>query len=285
MRFILAMAALGLASCARIERNASDMTPEQILQRSTHVFVGVIEKHEFPNRLLFRVSGEDAGHWRLVDMRVRVEMILRGTESRPLIDVYEAFPTLGVTGDWNSTQDNRRYLFPVRLENGRYHVVRDFLRSIYPVYSGSHCRLPLDDSKPLWERFALLQWWVQPDRSHAFGQTMHTDPGRALGRWRWAKILRGLFRHPDRPVRLAACEDLLHMIMAQDECWDRLASNDRQKLNRFWNVVPAEDSWNDNRNFERRARQSWESTVAKMQLSSDDVDELRLFVAEAIKKP
>ena len=266
-----------LGSCGRIQRNTSEMTPEQMLQRSTHVFIGVIEKHEFPNRLLFRVSGEDTGHWRVVNMRVHVELVLRGTEPHPTIDVYEAVPTGGVTGDWNSTEDNRRYLFPVRLENGRYHVVRDFLRSIYPVYSGRHNRLPLDDSRSLWERFALLQWWVHPDRSLAFGQTMYTDPGRVFGRWRMARVLRGLFRHPDSDVRLAACEDLLHMGMAQDECWDTLASKDQQRLNRFWNVVPAQDSWSQNRAFERRAREIWESTTASAELSSGDVDELRLF--------
>jgi hypothetical protein len=277
VRFILASAALILASCSRLERNTGEMTPEQILQRSTHLFIGVIEKHEFPNRLLFRVSGEDAGRWKVVNMRVHLEMVLRGSESRPVVDVYEAFPTGGVTGDWNSTQNNRRYLFPVRLENGRYHVVRDFLRSIYPVYSGRHSRLPLDDSRPFWERFALLQWWVQPDHSHAFGQTMHTDPGWVLGTWRMAKVLRGLFRHPDSEVRLAACEDLLHMSSAQDECWNTLSSRDQQSLNQFWNVIPAQDSWNQNRSFERRARQIWDSIGASAKLSSDEIDELRLF--------
>src|SRR5213078_4451415 len=101
---ILATMALLLVSCARIQRDTSQMTPEQMLQRSTHVFIGVIEKHEFPSRLFLRVSGEDGGRWRAIDMRVKVEMVLRGVESRPTIDVYEAFPTAGgLSGDWNST--------------------------------------------------------------------------------------------------------------------------------------------------------------------------------------
>lgn len=62
--------ALLLGSCARIQRDTSQMTPEQMLQRSTHVFIGVMEKHEFPSRLLLWVSGEDAGRWRVIDMRV-----------------------------------------------------------------------------------------------------------------------------------------------------------------------------------------------------------------------
>jgi hypothetical protein len=218
MRFILAACALLLGSCAHIQPNTGEMTPEEMLQRSTHVFIGVIEEHEFPSRLLLRVSGKDGGRWMVIDMRVKVEMVLRGVESRPTIDVYEAFPTGGLWGDWNSTQDNHRYVFPVRLENGRYRIVRDFWRSIYPVYSGRHDRLPLDNSTPLWERVALLQWWVKADRSGAFGDDRYTDPARVFGRWREAKALRGLFRHPDIDVRLAACEDLLHMGRAQDEC-------------------------------------------------------------------
>ena len=125
------------------------MTAEQMLQRSTHVFIGVIEKHEYPNKLLFRVSGEDSDRWTVVDMRVRVEMVLRGIEPRSVIDIYEAFPIGGLGGDWNLTHNNSRYLFPVRLDNGHYHVVRDLLRSIFPVYSRRHDRLlPLDDSHP-----------------------------------------------------------------------------------------------------------------------------------------
>jgi uncharacterized OB-fold protein len=87
MRFILLILALALASCARLPRNTSTMTAEQLLQLSTHVFIGVIEKHEFPNRFLFRVSGEDAANWRVVGMKVKVEMILRGVEPRTTIDI------------------------------------------------------------------------------------------------------------------------------------------------------------------------------------------------------
>ena len=277
MRFILAAVALTFVSCARLQRNTSQMTAEQMLQRSTHVFIGVIERHEFPNKLLFRVTGEDAQRWRVVDRRVRVEMVLRGIEPRSLIDIYEAIPTGGANANSNSTHDGSRYLFLVRLEYGHYHIVRDLLRSIFPVYSGRHDRLPLDDSRPFWERFALLQWWVQPDRSGAFGADRYTDPGRVFGSWREAKVLRGLLRHPDIDVRLAACEALLHMSMAQDECWDSLAPTDRLKLNKFWNAVPSQFSWNQNRAFETYAHRKWDQAVRGAKLSFDVVNELRLF--------
>jgi hypothetical protein len=282
MRFILLIFALMLESCARLPRNTSTMTADQLLQQSTHVFIGVIEKHEIPNRFLFRVSGEDAANWQVVDMKVKVEMVLRGVEPRTTIDIYEAFPTGGLSGDWNLTQDNRRYLFPVRLDDGRYHLTRDFWRSVFPVYSGRHDRLPSDESRTLWERFALLQWWVRPDRSRAFGDDRYTDPGRVFGWWREAKVLRGLLRHPDKEVRLAACEDLLHMGIAQDECWDSLNPSDRKKLNKFWNAVAPEDSWKQNRKFETYARQQWDQTanmptISRPVLTFDAINELRLF--------
>ena len=277
MRFLVVSAALMLTSCARLERNSGEMTTGQMLQQSTHVFIGVILKHEFPNRLLFRISGEDAASWRVIRMKIRVEMVVRGTEPRAVIDVYEAFPTGGVTGDWNSTHDHRRYLFLVRVENGRYHVVRDFRRSIFPVHSGHHSRLPLDDSRPFWERFALLQWWVQPDRGPAFGQTMYADPDWAFGMWRLAKVLRGLLRHPDSDVRLAACEDLFAFEMAQDECWNTMTSKEQQSLNRFRSLIPAQDTWKQNRRFEKGAHQDWEWRLVAARRSSIALDELRLF--------
>jgi len=251
------------------------MTADQILQRSTHVFIGVIEKQEFQNRFLFRVAGEDSERWRIVKIKLRVEVVLRGTESRPVIDVYEAFPTGLLNGDWNSTHRNSRYLFPVRIEDGRYHLVRDFWRSIFPVYSGRHDRLPLDESSTLWERFVLLQWWVRPDHSPAFGNDHYTDPGRVFGQWREAKVLRGLFRHPDKDVRLAACEALLHLGKAQDECWDSLPSGDQIKLNRFWNALPAKSAWDQNRAFESYAHVAWDRAVGDPSL--DAINLLRLL--------
>ena len=88
---------------------------------------------------------------------------------------------------------------------------------------------PLDEPAPLWERFALLQWWVRPDRSPAFGEDKYTDPSRVFGQWREAKVLRGLLRHPDKDVQLAACEALLHLSKAQDECWDTLLPSDQNQ--------------------------------------------------------
>ena len=58
MRSILATVALLLGHARALDATRAECTPEQILQRSTHVFIGVIEKHEFPTRLLLRVSAK-----------------------------------------------------------------------------------------------------------------------------------------------------------------------------------------------------------------------------------
>ena len=117
----------------------------------------------------------------------------------------------------------------------------------------------------------------RPDRSGAFGDIFYTDPGRAFGSWREAKVLRGLLRHPDKEVRLVACEDLLHMSAAQDECWDSLDPIDRKSLNKFSNMLAPEESWKQNRVFEKYAPKQWDRTVSRATLTFDAMNELRLL--------
>src|SRR5215468_11454966 len=119
-------------------------------------------------------------YWRVMRRRVHVELVVKGVEPRRLIDVYEIFWTGATNGNWNSTRDKERDLFLVRVENGRYHVVRDWWRSIFPIHSGSHPRLPLDETSPSWERVGLMSWWVRPDRAKAFKDIATNDPGGAL---------------------------------------------------------------------------------------------------------
>jgi hypothetical protein len=169
-------------------------------------------------------------YWKMLRRQVRVELVIRGVERRRVIQVYEYFWTGGASGDWNFTTDDERALFLVRHENGKYHVVRDWWRSIYPV-TGPHKRLPLDDSHDTWERIALMNWWVprhSADRTlEAFGRS---DPGGSLNLWRVVKLDRGLFRHPNQKIRLAACRSLIETGWGQDECWDTLSDSDRAHL-------------------------------------------------------
>ena len=100
--------------------------------------------------------------------------------------------------------------------------------------SGPHSRLPLDESHPLWERIALMNWWIE--RGDDSARITHpyfrlTDPGGALGLWRVVKLERGLVRHPSPGIRVPACRALLMMgSWGQDECWELLSDSDKAHL-------------------------------------------------------
>lgn len=207
------------------------MTPDQMLARADHVFIGVIVDQQFQSWPFFRVPGQKPGDWAVLRRRVRLENVLRGVEPRREIDVYEIFGLGPKSGDWNSTEVGERDIFLLRMENDRYHVVRDHWLSIFKIRSGTHARLPLSDSHPFWERVGLLMWWVQSDWTPGVARAQHrNDPGHVLGRWRSEKLLRGLLRHPNHDLRFAACAALLAGEPWSDECWNQLTSDDQKKL-------------------------------------------------------
>lgn len=125
-----------------------EMTRDQMQARADHIFIGVIEKEELESWLFLNVPGSKTGDWTILKRQVRIETVLRGQESRQSVFLYEYFPTRKPNGIRNSTREGERDLFLVRVENGRYHLIRDFWQSIYPIYSGKHDRLPLDDRHP-----------------------------------------------------------------------------------------------------------------------------------------
>jgi hypothetical protein len=214
------------------------MSREEMLSRASVVLIGVIENHEFESWPFFRAiipaDARDAKYWRILRHRVRVETVLRGSETRKVVDVYEVFWTGGASGDWNSTHDGARALFLLREEGGRYHVVRDWWRSIFTVTSGPHARLPLDDTRPLWERIALMNWWIQRNDESmriTYPYFRYNDPGGVLSLWRIVKLERGLVHHPSEGVRVPACRELLLLEgWGQDECWEMLSDNDKTHL-------------------------------------------------------
>lgn len=238
---LFACAALLLSGCSPglVFNSSPRMTPQEQLARASLVFIGVIQKHQFDSWPFFRLNipGDDpsnAKYWKILRREVRVETVLRGAETHKVIDVYEIFWTGGTTGNWNSTHDGDRDLFLVRVENNRYHVVRDWSRSIYPVTAGPHSRLPLDDSHPFWERIALMNFWIERGDdamriSHPYFS--FNDPGNSLGLWRTIKLERGLARHPSSGVRVPACHALLELGgWCQDECWETLSDSERASL-------------------------------------------------------
>ncbi len=196
--------------------------------------------------------------------------MFRGAETRKLIDVYEIiWIGGGNSGDQNRTRNGERALFMVRREGGHYRLVRDWSRNIFRVTSGPHNRLPLDDSHPLAERIALLNFWVPdsiPSTDISFNDA---DAGDALNTWRVIKLYRGLVRHPNPRVYLDACATLVQWSggWGQDECWESLTESDREHLRdgtyeRYgiytrltaldverqrsdWNDATAADTWRD----------------------------------------
>jgi hypothetical protein len=282
VRWILICAVFVLTGCGPglVFNNSQGMTSEQMLQRADHVFIGVVEDQQLQAWPFLRVPGDGEHNWAIARRRVRIEMLLRGVEPRKSVDVYEFYWTNATSGDWNAIQGHARCLFMVRTENGRYHVVRDWWRSILPIESGRHERLPLDDSHPFWERMALLQWWIQPDWSLGIGTEGHKDPGNALGIWRTIKIQRGLLRHPDPRLRRMACETLLLWGRSQDECLDDLSPEERVEHGLAWNgIVPAERGV-ANRDWEQRfAESEWSDLMSRSEWNRDDMDEIRMFTA------
>ncbi len=241
MRALPALFLLLLCGCGPgLTFNASqEMTTDAMLRRADLVFVGVIEEHHFDSWPFFRVNipDEDPQHtnwWKVLRRVVRVETVLRGHEARKRIDVYEIFWTGGASGNWNSTLNGERDLFLVRMEQGKYHVVRDWWRSIFPVTAGPRKKLPLDESRPLWERIALMNYWMHSNEESArlsYLNFWYDDPGMVLSRWRKVKLQRGLVRHPNPAIRVAGCRELLGLGgWGQDECWETLAEAEKRHL-------------------------------------------------------
>jgi hypothetical protein len=232
VRFLLPLIPLLLTACGPglVFNMSPEMTRDQMLTRADHIFIGVIEKQEYENWLFLQIPGEKHGDWTILKRQVRIETLLRGQESHQSVIIYEFFGTRGAVGDWNSTREGERDLFMVRVENGRYHVVRDWWRSIFRIYSGRHNRLPLEDSHPFWERIGLLSWWIGEGATDTTISWWRRDPGHALSEWRAAKLARGFLRHPRREIRLLGCETLLQIGRWQDECGELLSPEDRAEL-------------------------------------------------------
>ncbi len=206
-------------------------------QRPKLIVVGVIEQQDFEPTTQFRARvdgkyGPD-DDWRILRRRIRVESVLFGSEPRQEIDVYEVFPTGPLVGNWNSTREGDRNLFPLREEDGYYRLLGDFWSSIFPVTTGPHDRLPLDDSRPLWERIALMNWWLpsNPTAQITYTEFLYSDPADALSLWRKVKLERGLLHHPSSQVRVPACLELLDLFgWGQDECWEMLSDSEREHI-------------------------------------------------------
>lgn len=272
------LAFLALTGCGPAFVLHQPATREEMLAGASLVVVGVIEEHKLESWPSFRVQvppGPDAHFWQVLRRRVRVETVLSGSMQTGPIDIYEVTWTAGASGNWNATQDGERAVFPLRKEHGYYRVAGDWWRSIFPVTTGPHARLPLDDSYPLWERIALMNWWItQSDAQMRINSpsSPHHDPAGVITLWRTVKLLRGLLRHPSPGVRVPACRELLSLNWGQDECWDLLTSQERAQLREHGaRCCTAEEV--------AASRQKWEKRSAAAWWRKSDRDTNRLLTA------
>ncbi len=144
---------------------------------------------------------------------------------------------------------NVRYLFPVRLENGRYRLTLRFLEeafsrlaaagtTAYPSMilrrCGSGLPYPSVDT-----RFG----------EGVLGDTFHSTPARfSAGGGRGASgtsRLLSLSPPPGSPGRLANTSCTVAAAV-QEECWETLSPGERHGLMKFTNVFLAEDAWRQN---------------------------------------
>jgi hypothetical protein len=241
------------------------MSSDEMLDRASLVFVGVIQEQLYERWPSFRLvlpqaNSQDRQYWRVLRRKVRVETVLRGTEPHDIIDLYEVFWVGGASGSWNGTEVGDRDLFLLNKERGLYRVVRDWRRSIFPITTGPHERLPLDDSHSLWERIALMNFSIPASAREkiTYPYFSYIDPGWRLNQWRKVKLWRGLARHPSRAVRIPACRALLLMSWGQDECWDSLSDEDRGHFyDSGFTCCSAADVENARRDFKSRSAGFW----------------------------
>ena len=131
-----------LAGCGHVFVLSQPPSRHEMLSRASLVIIGVIEDQKLESWPFFRVSVPSDGkskYWKVLRRRVRAETVLHGSEKRRLIDVYEVFWTGGASGDWNSTHDGDREIFPLRLEQGCYRGSRGLVAKHFHSYERSTC--------------------------------------------------------------------------------------------------------------------------------------------------
>ena len=92
---------------------------------------------------------------RLIRVVSTVENVIRGRVDHDRITFNSPW-LAATTGDWNSREDKKRYIFFLRSDKGVLRAVRDYWRTNVQVYSGRHAAFPLTERESLTARLALL---------------------------------------------------------------------------------------------------------------------------------
>ena len=177
------------------------------------VVCGVVQAVEFvgPEVSLTDRQGERWDHWQLMRARATVENVLRGQVPGDTISFYYYLYRGGVTGNWNSLDEGRRYLFLLDRERGVLRAAIDHWRTGWAIQSGRHADPPQDQSVA--ETFAL--WRLTPGsevNERHFAQSLREASATGqwyLGRVRTLRLLHELTEHESALVRQHARLTLL----------------------------------------------------------------------------
>lgn len=124
--------------------------------------------------------------------------------------------------------------------------------------------------------------WIEPGWRPTHGGTGEWE-SESPGFWRQVKIWCGLLRHPNRAIRRAGCEQLLHLgRWAQDECLNQFSPQDRAQLIRHFNVIQPEQSWREIRVLQPAAER-WRWLLGAPKLDRGHLDELRTYTEISIR--
>jgi hypothetical protein len=221
--------------------------------------------------------------YRLMRVDCSVENTLKGEAPGKAVMFYFYSPWRGAAGDWNSLQDNHRYIFFLTGDRGVLRAVWDVWRSNIRVYSGKHRTIPLTGNEPLLKRITMLLFTpgeaLDPDEFSVGLLHAYTYGWQYLGRWRTAQVLNGLLKNEHRAVRIGACEELTLHYEGIDDCWNTVDFGDGSLLRFRYGVIPPQmiRIRHRNRMLETRDAEAWWAMAVRQYPGKQLLDELRLL--------
>lgn len=273
--FALVLAS-GCAGPAHLDLVSKDGTTDEEMIRDAPVIIIGKVTHQ-------RAIGPIRNSCRLVRVVTSVENTIKGQVPSNTVTFYFYSPWLGASGDWNSLQNDKRYIFFLIWQNGVLRAIRDVPRSNIRVYSGKHQTLPVTADDHLPERIAMVLFMpgeeLDPDE-FSVGLLHATSHGWLyLGRWQTAVLLNGLLRNEHRAVRIGACEELTLGYNGIDGCWNSIDFGDGSLLRSRYGVIPPQISRGRQRQWikETRDSEAWWNMAAKRYSREELIGELRLL--------
>jgi hypothetical protein len=226
--------------------------------------------------------------WRLFEVRVAVENLIRGNLNDSFLTFYFYSSWGAAVANSNTLHVRGRYVLFLMRDQGVLRAVEDQRRTSIQVPSGRHRSLPLTSDRPLTERIGVLLMTPGEEfRPSYFGAGLLLAAPFAqqhLGRWRTVKILKGLLASPYRAVRIGACEELTRRFFGQDDCWNTLDVDDGSDFRWHYGIIPPMVSRRVHQNHQMETQDAdrwWQSWIAQRWYTKAELlDELRLLTTD-----